>query len=80
MVALLLSGRFGVAEPNVPNTMTGATPLHLAAKAGCLESIKLLCDTGADVWAETRHGESVQSFAVQAGHMACAMWLEHRGR
>jgi len=55
------------------------TALHLAAWAGQLDSVKQLCDAGADVNALACDGVMSLHFAAQNGHQAVCKELLKRG-
>lgn len=50
----------------------GETPLHLAISHGCLESVIILQNFGADVFATTAHGDTVLHLAASSGNDAIA--------
>ena len=52
----------------------GLSPLHLAAKAGHGEIIKILLKQGADINAVTNDGCTPMELAIKAGHDA-AKWF-----
>jgi hypothetical protein len=61
---LLLYG----ANPNVHSTVSGSTPLHLAARSGAAELVGLLLSHGAAVEARDRRGATPLLVAAAAGH------------
>ena len=56
----------------------GWTPLHYAAKAGHLEAVKLLCETGANPNNETKDGKVPVCFAAGANHEDVVSYLLQR--
>lgn len=51
------------------------TPLHYAARNGCLEAAKLLVELGADVNARAKHGVSPFQLAVWQNNLDICRWL-----
>jgi ankyrin repeat protein len=82
------------ADPNVRDVGDNATPLHFAAANGCLESVRILLDAGADVhgtgdvhtgevigWAARQGNEAVIDLLLERGarhHIFSAMALGDR--
>ena len=63
-----------------PDHGDGATPLHLAAGGGHLETITVLLDAGADpATRDARHDATPADWAQHAGHDAAAALLRERG-
>ncbi|KAJ3312288.1 Ankyrin repeat and FYVE domain-containing protein 1 [Blyttiomyces sp. JEL0837] len=48
------------------------TPLHMAAKSGCLQAVVGLLRAGADVWSRTTDDRTALCFAAYGGNMECA--------
>lgn len=56
------------ASPNAHATMSGSTPLHLAARSGATAVVKLLVQHGALLEARNRYGSTPLTVAAAAGH------------
>lgn len=52
---------------NEPNPNTAQSPIHVAARTGNAEIIKLLIDHGADPYLLNEEGESAYDLATQSG-------------
>ena len=72
---LLLYG----ANPNVHSTVSGSTPLHLAARSGAAELVGLLLSHGAAVEARDRRGATPLLVAAAAGHRGVCTALLQAG-
>ncbi|XP_053713468.1 cyclin-dependent kinase 4 inhibitor B [Synchiropus splendidus] len=64
------------AEPNVPDRSTGRTPLHDAAQAGFVESVRLLVQSGADAQARDHRNQRPVDLATSEGHSDIVEFLE----
>ncbi|KAM4583884.1 cyclin-dependent kinase 4 inhibitor B [Odontesthes bonariensis] len=64
------------ADPNVAERSTGATPLHDAARAGFLETVRLLVEARADPQARDNAGCLPADLAKQNGHAEVFAFLE----
>lgn len=62
-------------DPNVRDYDRGATPLHLAANKGHIETIELLIDAGADVNATNKRGRSPIHALIEMRFYKIALWL-----
>jgi ankyrin repeat protein/catechol 2,3-dioxygenase-like lactoylglutathione lyase family enzyme len=68
------------ADPNARDTGDNATPLHVAAASGVLESVRLLLDAGADVHGTgDLHNGDVIGWAAREGNDAVINLLLERG-
>ncbi|XP_064597658.1 putative ankyrin repeat protein RF_0381 [Liolophura sinensis] len=67
------------AKVNQPGTVWGAMPLHVAAKQGNLNIVKLLIDAGADVNMLDRSKSSPLTVACGKGNLDVAKYLLCRG-
>lgn len=54
------------------------TPLHFAAKAGYLEVVRLLVETGASCKSETKEKKIPLAFAAQSNHTEVLSYLLRR--
>lgn len=54
---------------------SGWTPLHYAAKAGCLEVVSFLVESGASARAECRAGRTPLQYAAQENHEDTVIFL-----
>ncbi|KAL8994121.1 MAG: hypothetical protein Q9169_005834 [Polycauliona sp. 2 TL-2023] len=57
----------------------GYTPLHLVARAGRLEILRILLDDGADVNAKSKMGGTPLAWASRKGHLQSCQLLVKRG-
>ena len=57
----------------------GASPLHVAAENGCVETMEVLCNWGANIQAKTNKGSSVLHWAVRGQHFKAVDWLLANG-
>lgn len=57
----------------------GRTPLHLAAKAGDWDKVKLLCDYGADIEVQDMDGCTPMFLATQSGKLSVVTLLLYYG-
>ena len=64
LVKILLQGH---CDPNIPTVDTRETALHLAAKFGCLETVKMLLEYGADYEMYDKYGRNALIVALQEG-------------
>jgi ankyrin repeat protein len=64
------------AEPNVVDSNEHFSPLMHAAAEGNLEVVKILLEAGSDPALKDVDGDNAASFAMQAGHLAVADYLE----
>lgn len=62
-------------DPNVRDYDRGATPLHLAANKGHVESIELLIDAGADVNAPNKRGRTPIHALMEMRFYKIVLWL-----
>jgi ankyrin repeat protein len=68
------------ADPNSRDAGDHASPLHVAAAQGCLESVRLLLDAGADVHGHgDLHNGDVIGWAMRKGNQAVIDLLLSRG-
>ena len=63
------------ADPNAPD-VNGDTPLHLAAEAGSLATVRMFLDAGGNPLAENAKGQTPLDLAVAEGHDDVAELLE----
>ncbi|TKS68292.1 Cyclin-dependent kinase 4 inhibitor B [Collichthys lucidus] len=64
------------ADPNVPDCSTGTTPLHDAARAGFLETVRLLVEYMADPQARDKTNCQPVDLARDNGHTEVVAFLE----
>ncbi|KAM9792968.1 cyclin-dependent kinase 4 inhibitor B [Neosynchiropus ocellatus] len=64
------------ADPNVPDRSTGRTPLHDAAEAGFVETVRLLVQSGADTQARDHRKRRPVDLARNEGHRNLVEFLE----
>jgi hypothetical protein len=67
------------ADPNVPHTEGGSTPLHYAILTNHVEIVKLLLEHGADVKARYRGGSTALHLAAGRGHTEIGRLLISKG-
>eukprot|EP00798_Chlamydomonas_sp_ICE-L_P017210 gene17210-23530_t len=63
------------ANPNISNCI-GRTPMHLAARMGCLQALKALVEYGADIHQQDDSGVEPIGDAQQVGASLCVEYLE----
>lgn len=71
MVSLLIDNGIDLDAAN----KKGQTPLHVAAKQGHIEVVRLLCIAGCDL-DKTKHGIRADVTAIKHGHSAIANLLD----
>lgn len=65
------------ADPNVGDRSTGSTPLHDAARAGFLDTVRLLVLFSGDPHAKDNANCRPVDLARQSGHIDVVAFLEH---
>lgn len=76
MLQLLLESGGDVEARDAEN---GETPLHHAARIGCIEAMDILLEHGADPFAVSAHGRTIVHLAALCRHLRVLQWLENRG-
>jgi len=74
LIKLLLAAG---ANPN--SQRSGETVLHIAARSGCLDCVKVLVEAGADVNAKTKQGQTPIHLAKRGGKHEVADYLMSHG-
>ncbi|KAI1883597.1 hypothetical protein AGOR_G00233210 [Albula goreensis] len=64
------------ANPNVPDSHTGATPLHDAAREGFLDTVAILIQYHADIDAKDFQGRRPADLAEMYGHRNVVAFLK----
>ena len=75
----LLHELLGADVLNAPDKLYGNSPLFVAASNGSFETICVLCELGADVNAQDKHGISPVLFAAQEGLVEVVCVLAEHG-
>lgn len=80
VMAYLLEERSVPVDIKATKKAKNRTPLHYAARNGCLEAARLLIARGADVDARAKHGVSPFQLAVWQNHLPiCRYFVEDHG-
>ncbi len=79
VVLLSLASGWLAAPPGLPGTQQDADALHAAARAGAIERVRELLDSGVPVNAENEYGTTALFFAADRGHLDLVLLLLERG-